>query len=712
MKKMDFLKGTIKLILVLCCLFSFSCAYAQRAVLFRPNADKQGTINLRYGEEVVQAENIALDTRLLVDGPNTFDASLFGNTIQITRINNDLTAGRSFTWWGSVDGDPNSYVLFANSNNIFSANIFWKNTLYQIRYVGNEVYQTRKIDQSKLPPNKAVDDIQGTLMAANKTVSSCTNTDSPWVIDVMVVYSNNALAFVGDKNTMESEIYLAASETNLAYLKSNIAQRIAIVFVGQINRNDSGNVISDLRWLRDTSNAPSIRDAHAADLVVMIVESLDVNGKAYKVHSPIRNDFEQFAYCVVRRKNATIDYSFAHELAHLMGANHDCEGVPGPISSIYSHGYKFLAADGKIYGTIMNCSDCEGNFIPRVPFFSNPSITHMGAIIGNNTDKECQADNHQVLNNTASIVANFRCHSSRTANVWMKDTWNDTGAEPDPLTVGEDMWNSPNIWIRNERDTALIFNHQHQNPIPGETNWVYVKLHNGGLKTTGSLELHYADANLSLSWPGSWTRLVSIPVTVAESTSEIIEYKWNTPTAGIDYTMIARWVAASDSMVSAEGTDVGLNVRNNNNIAWKNLKLIDLVNNVENRVAMRFVAKKETSLELNFENTFPNNSFVETGSVRICFDFRTIKAMGGSPKGTGFTKLNWNTYLATSSKVVFESLGTTKEHTGKIKLHFLKTKNTPKQKYYCSVKQVLADEKSKGKMNPIGGISYQLNLDY
>src|SRR6185436_6482792 len=98
-------------------------------------------------------------------------------------------------------------------------------------------------------------------------------------------------------------------------------------------------------------------------------------------------------------------------------------------------------------------------------------------------------------------VANFRCTSPGADNVWAKDTWNDTGAEPDPATAGEAMWKSPYIWVRRTQDATLTKQHQHENPVNGVQNFVYVKLHNGGGDTSGNLNLYFAQASAGLSWP-------------------------------------------------------------------------------------------------------------------------------------------------------------------------------------------------------------------
>ena len=78
-------------------------------------------------------------------------------------------------------------------------------------------------------------------------------------------------------------------------------------------------------------------------------------------------------------------------------------------------------------------------------------------------------------------------------SVWMKDTWSDTGLEPDPAQAALPMWESPYIWVRTTQDTLLIHQHEHMNPIKDQPNFIYVKIHNGGAATSGNLEVSFAD---------------------------------------------------------------------------------------------------------------------------------------------------------------------------------------------------------------------------
>ena len=188
--------------------------------------------------------------------------------------------------------------------------------------------------------------------------------------------------------------------------------------------------------------------------------------------------------------------------------------------------------------------------------------------------------NARTLNETAWTVANFRCAALPLPNnVWMKDTWSDNGAEPDPAQASEPMWKSPYIWVRNTRDENFEIQHEHENSEFGQTNWAYVKLDNGGPTSSGNLERYYADASTSLTWQSAWTLISSQPVsTVQNRFSEIVEFRWdNLPGLG-HYCLLARWNSPlDDPMTNTEGPNIEANVRGNNNIVWRNLNIVDLI---------------------------------------------------------------------------------------------------------------------------------------
>ena len=193
---------------------------------------------------------------------------------------------------------------------------------------------------------------------------------------------------------------------------------------------------------------------------------------------------------------------------------------------------------------------------------------------------------------------------SATLDLIVKDSQDDTGTEPN--TVTQYMWTSDNIWVRNNNDNGLT----HQNPdysALGNPNFVMVRVINKScVASTGNeqLKLYWAKASTGLSWPSPWTGGVSVPypnmgnpigtltIPVIPAGGEtILTFPWQVPNPanyGNDgdqwhFCLLARIEATTDPMTFPETGDLNGNVRNNNNIAWKNVTVVDVLpDNIEN----------------------------------------------------------------------------------------------------------------------------------
>lgn len=183
----------------------------------------------------------------------------------------------------------------------------------------------------------------------------------------------------------------------------------------------------------------------------------------------------------------------------------------------------------------------------------------------------------------------------------------DRGQEPD-IDNGP-MWTSEDIWVRNQNDGYLT--QVHQNPeymaLAGNYNYVYVRVRNRGcIPNTGleSLQLSWAKAGTSLSWPNNWNGSITSPALMGNivstqaipiippGSSAIIEFAWQPPNpanyASIGnnpifwanepwhFCLLARVLATGDPMTFAETADLNGNVKNNNNIVWKNLTVVNV----------------------------------------------------------------------------------------------------------------------------------------
>ena len=237
-------------------------------------------------------------------------------------------------------------------------------------------------------------------------------------IDILVVYTPAARRIAGGTAEIKAIIDLMIAETNQAYLDSGVNQHVVLVAREKVEYTESGDTLRDFGRLISPSDGymdevHAIRDRAGADLVHFIVGSADVFGTAV--------NGEPFALTWAKAGSAT----FAHELGHNMGLDHDRYVDRGAFFP-YSHGYvnqkAFVdgAPESARWTTIMaypdQCSD-EGFSCKGIMRFSNPNQSYLGDPLGVPGNERTlavngPADAVRALNLTRHSVAAFRPRAS------------------------------------------------------------------------------------------------------------------------------------------------------------------------------------------------------------------------------------------------------------------------------------------------------------
>lgn len=210
--------------------------------------------------------------------------------------------------------------------------------------------------------------------------------------------------------------------------------------------------------------------------------------------------------------------------------------------------------------------------------------------------------------NAFRAVSNAQFLNSPTLDLLVKDSDDDMGIQPNTTTLYP--WASNDIWIRNHNDGLL----EHQNPeySPTVPNYAYIRITNKSCVTSQAnnnniVRLYWAKAGTSLIWPISWNGSstfsnnslmgnligsVSIPQ-IAPGEEAIVRIPFLVPNPsdyifdGSDawhFCLLARIESNQDPMAIPETSDLVSNVLNNNNIAWKNITIVDLLANKLNGV--------------------------------------------------------------------------------------------------------------------------------
>ncbi|NTX00953.1 hypothetical protein HUA75_04185 [Myxococcus sp. CA040A] len=160
-------------------------------------------------------------------------------------------------------------------------------------------------------------------------------------------------------------------------------------------------------------------------------------------------------------------------------------------------------------------------------------------------------------------------------DVYSKDNGSDFGLTP---TV-DPIWISPDIRVC---QTAGCVGHQ--NPEFGQTNFVYVTLRNNGPlvppgnPASGTLLVYYTGSGGAAVWPTDWAPIGTIAVSIPAGATQEFMVPWTGVPAPGHYCLLSRWVSTQDPMTLVEvaGSNTLNNTRWNNNLAWKNINVVNL----------------------------------------------------------------------------------------------------------------------------------------
>lgn len=225
------------------------------------------------------------------------------------------------------------------------------------------------------------------------------------VIDIMVLYTPQALSAAGSFAALDYRIQRAIADTNGAMANSRVSATLRLVHEGEVGYNDSGQLNTDLSNLQQgaggMAGVQALRDHYGADLVSLWVGSGGgpEAGLAFQANSTT-NPLPDYGYNVIEEPYADDNFVFAHEIGHNLGAGHDTSD-PSARSIPYAYG-KTLMLGNYAVGDIMNETAAE-----RIPYYSNPNVSFQGVPTGNPDDSAHPADNARAMNELAPLVAGY-----------------------------------------------------------------------------------------------------------------------------------------------------------------------------------------------------------------------------------------------------------------------------------------------------------------
>ena len=217
-------------------------------------------------------------------------------------------------------------------------------------------------------------------------------------IRVLVLYTPNAQSSNSNiKNTILTMVELA----NQSFINSQINYRIELVYVGQTNYTELGFIDTNFSRFQTAGDGymdevHTLRNKYSADVCVLLYY-LPYSECGYATIGSM----ETSAFCVVNSYCDILDYTFAHEIGHLIGCRHDPSEDPNTTPFAYGHGY---VNPSKTWRTIMAYEPEGIDNCLKLLYWSNPNVTHDGEPMGTTATH----DNARVWNERSNTVMAFR----------------------------------------------------------------------------------------------------------------------------------------------------------------------------------------------------------------------------------------------------------------------------------------------------------------
>lgn len=554
-----------------------------------------------------------------LDGSDTMGAGFYGVIDSLLIVDRREEGGTRY-WSGRMLGRPESYAIFVGRGTLIIGNILRNDTLYLIRGLGSGASRLIRVDPSALPVDAPP--IRPDLPNDSLPTLGYTNTDPPDRIDLMILYTPEALAKGKSESLMELEIELALEELNLSLAESGLDLRAVPTHISRLDIEEPENSRAALDLLRRNDEVARLRNEHRADLVFLIVgEDGGVPGRSF-ILPDLHPWYESFGFAVVGREWLGLG-TLMHEFGHPFGAGHDCVApddreVEG--RELRSRGYVDTVDQ---WGSIM-AQRTEGR--RRIPRWSDPSGEYRGRPLGNRNPAGCETCNACTVEEAALLVANYRSASAEATGVWLKDTWEDTGEEPHRHGVdsGRYGWESPYIWTRNEPDSGEIRLPRAQSVTAGERAYLYVMLHNGGGDSTGLLEVWHRPMTLGGDGGDQWQRTDTLSITLPPYQTDVVALpRGPLPTSPGSW--LVRFLPSNHSrpdLLSALADSSPLSLAlAHNNVALRNIEIVPLYDGTPR-------AARTISLGGRAERGERNNRVIEIRQEELGLD-RAIPADDG-----------------------------------------------------------------------------------
>lgn len=228
----------------------------------------------------------------------------------------------------------------------------------------------------------------------------------------------------------------------------------------------------------------------------------------------------------------------------------------------------------------------------------------------------------------------------------IRDSDDDTCSEPNNNT--QYMWNSSDIFVRNQNDGKFVPIHQNPTYDGINPNYIYVRVTNVGCKTSSGndhVKVNWAKANTSLQYPEFWDGSIiqngvalggvvgtGIIPPLAPGQDVLVEIPWYIPNPHDYYfinenpwhfCLLAEIISDDDPLSFPYTANPNYMVRNNNNLAWRNITVVDVANfEIGAAIAVTNPNNTPQAIQLEFitEDTETGRAIYEDAEVGVKMD--------------------------------------------------------------------------------------------
>lgn len=360
----------------------------------------------------------------------------------------DQLGPRRFTSVGRIAGRPASRAVFAVTDTFLHATI--EDPVlgsFALRVATEELSQFYRVDPervapcggSKRPPSPSASAAvpapprlaagPGGAAVFSPVETAAAGHSSGTEIHVMMVYGEAVLpTLTGSVRAaaVQSAFDAAIARVNVVFEASLITARVRLVRVHETRYNESlsaGNKVQDeaLTALQSVDDGlmdeiHALRDQAGADIVCLALQRPDFasSGLSFLL-TPDRTDNDEYPFSIVQYSNIAGTHVLAHEFGHVLGCAHDRQNAQeGDGAFSYSHGYRFIGADGRQYHDIMA-------YPPGIElgYFSNPDVmvpTPVASAIGIAVGRAGESNTARTIEQTAFLTAAYRLQTQAASN--------------------------------------------------------------------------------------------------------------------------------------------------------------------------------------------------------------------------------------------------------------------------------------------------------